>query len=134
MNIYSLQYPVRHDDLDFMGIVGNAEWITILTRARIELLDKIDYPITKMIQQKLGGVVSEMTVKYLKAAQYGDALKVEISATSRFTKGLVLHYSVENQKSEVCLVADVTMIFINHEGRATEMPVEIAEKLFDESA
>jgi acyl-CoA thioester hydrolase len=83
MNSHTFEYPVRHDDLDFMGIIGNAEWVTILTRARIELLDKIEYPVTKMIQQKLGGVVSEMTVKYLKPAHYGDRLKVEITPTER---------------------------------------------------
>jgi acyl-CoA thioester hydrolase len=130
MNNYTFQYPVRHDDLDFMGIIGNAEWITILTRARIDLLDKIEYPITKMLEQKLGGVVSDMTVKYLKAAYYGDILNVEISPTSRFAKGLMMHYTVKNQKDEVCLVADVTIIFINHEGRAIEMPAEISKKLF----
>ena len=37
MRKFTFDYPVRHDDLDFMAIIGNAEWITILTRARIEL-------------------------------------------------------------------------------------------------
>ena len=42
MKTFTFDYPVRHDDLDFMAIIGNAEWITILTRARIELLDRIN--------------------------------------------------------------------------------------------
>ncbi len=131
MKTFKFQYPVRHDDLDFMAIIGNAEWITILTRARIELLDRIEYPLTKMLQQKMGGVVSEMNVKYLKPAKFGNVLNVTITPTKQFSKGVVLHYSVENQKNEVCLEATVTMIFIAHEGVPTEMPPIIAQKLFD---
>jgi len=134
MKTFTFEYPVLHDDLDFMAIIGNSEWITILTRARIELLDRIEYPLTKMLQQKLGGVVSEMTVKYLKPARFGDTLRIDITPASQFAKGLVLHYSVRNKKNEVCLVADVTMIFINHEGKSAEMPELISQKLFNSPA
>ena len=131
MKTFTFEYPVRHDDLDFMAIIGNAEWITILTRARIDLLDSIQYPITRMIQERIGGVVSEMNVKYLNPARFGDSLKVVITPTSQFAKGLVLNYSVENQKNEVCLVAVITIIFINHEAKTVEMPEMIRQKLFD---
>ncbi len=133
MNKHTFQYTVRHDDLDFMGIIGNAEWVTILTRARIELLDRIEYPITKMIEHRLGAVVSEMTVKYIKTAYLDDVIQVSIEPTSLISKGLILRYSVRNQKNQICLTADVAMIFINHEVRATGLPAEIAHKLFGET-
>jgi acyl-CoA thioester hydrolase len=124
------EYPVRHDDLDFMGIIGNTEWITILTRARIDLLERIDYPMTMLMQQKIGGVVSELTVKYLMPVRFGDIVEIQITPTNQFVKGLTLHYSVTNQRNEVCLIADVTMIFINQDGKSIKMPKPIATKLF----
>lgn len=132
MQSYTFEYSIRHDDLDFMGIVGNAEWITLLTRARIDLLDRINFPLSEMIRQKIGGVVSEMSVKYLKPARFGDKIAITITPTSRFEKGLVLHYSIQNQNNNQCLSADVTMIFINHEGKPTTTPEPIAAKLFTE--
>lgn len=130
MQTYTFEYPVRHDDLDFMGIVGNAEWVTLLTRARIELLDKINFPLSEMIKQRIGGVVSEMTVKYIKPAKFGDSLIITVTASKQFEKGLILHYVIHKKDNIECLTADVTMIFINHEGTAIAMPEQIKTTLF----
>lgn len=131
MKSFVFNYPVRVDDLDFMAIVGNAEWVTLLTRARMELLDKIEFPITEMIKQKVGGVVANLSIKFKKPAYYGDSLKITINPDSPFKKGLVLKYLIENQKNEECLSADVTIIFIDEKSRPVEMPEEIALRLFD---
>lgn len=70
MKTYVFNYPVRIDDLDYMGIVGNAEWVTILTRARIDLLNEINFPISEMMRLKLGGVVSKLNMDFKKPAYY----------------------------------------------------------------
>ncbi len=132
MQTYTFEYTVRHDDLDFMGIVGNAEWVTLLTRARIDLLDRINFPLSEMIKQKVGGVVSEMTVKYIKPAKFGTKLFIAITPTKKFDKGLVMHYSITNHDNTEYLSADVTLIFINGEGKPTSMPEPISSQLFAE--
>lgn len=131
MKTFIFNYPVQIDDLDFMAIIGNSEWVTLLTRARIQLLDKIEFPITEMIKQKIGGVVSNLSIKFKKPAHYSDNLKITITPDSPFKKGLILKYLVENQNNEECLSADVTIIFVNEKGRPVEMPEKIAHGLFD---
>ena len=130
MKSYIFNYPVRLDDLDFMGIVGNAEWITLLTRARIDLLEIIEFPFSEMMKQKVGGVVVELNVKYLKPASFGDQLKIKIIPDNPFKKGLVLKYSVENQNNNECLLADVKIMFVDFNGKPTGMPEKIAQNLF----
>lgn len=54
MKTFEFTYSVRLDDLDYMGIVGNANWLTFMERARIEMLDKISFPFSEMIKQNKG--------------------------------------------------------------------------------
>tara|TARA_R110000868_G_scaffold301241_1_gene561673 strand:- start:724 stop:1152 length:429 start_codon:yes stop_codon:yes gene_type:complete len=122
MNTFEFSYPVRIDDLDFMGIIGNSEWVTLLTRARIDLLEHIQYPITQMMKDKIGGVVSEMTIKYMKPAKYGDVLKVEITPHNHFSKGLCLKYIARKNNHEICVEADVTIIFVDSIGTPVAVP------------
>lgn len=130
MKTFTFEYPIRLDDLDYMGIVGNAEWITLLTRARIDLLEKIEFPFSEMMKQKVGGVVAELNIKFLKPAFFGDHLKIEITPDSPFKKGLKLKYSVANQKNETCLTGETKIIFVDASGRPTIMPEKIAQNLF----
>src|SRR3990167_3171114 len=111
MKSFTFEYPIRLDDLDYMGIVGNAEWITLLTRARIDLLEKIEFPFSEMMKQKIGGVAADLNIKFLKPAYFGDQLKIKIVPDSPFKKGLLLKYLVENQKNEECLTGEVKIIF-----------------------
>ncbi|TAK71559.1 MAG: acyl-CoA thioesterase [Gammaproteobacteria bacterium] len=133
MNVYEFSYPVRLDDLDYMGIVGNSNWLTFLERSRIDLLDKVGFPFSEMMKNKIGGVVAEANVKFLKPAFFGDTLKIKVSPHSPFKKGLLLQYIVENQKNELSLTAEIKIIFVDESGRATKMPDKISENFFGTS-
>lgn len=130
MKSYNFNYTVRLDDLDYMGIVGNAEWITIMTRARIDLLDRIHFPITEMIKREMGGVVTELNVMYKTPSYYGDNVTVTITPYNPFKKGLYLKYHVVNQNNAECISADVKIIFVDKMGRSALIPEEISMNLF----
>ena len=132
MKKYTFEYTIRLDDLDYMGLVGNANWLIILERARIELLDQIQYPFSKMLKNKIGGVVAEAKVKFLKPAFFNDKLTVNIQAHSPFSKGFILNYIVNNQNGTECLSADITMIFVDQSGKSIPTPEELTMQLFDQ--
>jgi acyl-CoA thioesterase FadM len=71
MKEYTFEYTVRLDDLDFMNVVGDNQWLVFLQRARIELMDRIGFPYTEMIRQKIGGVVAENHIRYMRPAVFG---------------------------------------------------------------
>jgi len=54
MEDYNFSYKVRLDDLDYMGIVGNSHWMIFLERARIDLLEQINFSFSEMKKQKIG--------------------------------------------------------------------------------
>lgn len=130
MTPFKFNYKVRLDDLDYMGIVGNGDWMIFMERARIELLEEIGFPFSEMKRRQIGGVVAEASVKYLRPAIFGDELAVEITAHSPFEKGAGLKYRITNQRGDDCLHADLRMVFVDGTGRPTTMPDEIKNKLF----
>jgi len=134
MNSYTFTYKVRLDDLDYMGIIGNSEWLIFLERARIDLLEKIGFPFSKMMKEKIGGVVAEANIKFLKPAFFDDQLNIKIMPHSPFSKGFILKYLVTNQKNVDCLSADITMVFVDPHGKSTNTPEYIKNKFFDMSA
>ena len=130
MNSYTFTYKVNLDDLDYMGIVGNSDWLIFLERARIDLLEKIELPFSEMVKQKIGGVVEEANIKFIKPAFFDDQLKINIMPHDPFSKGFVLRYFVTNQRGEECLTADITIIFVDQNGVSTDVPKTISDKLF----
>jgi acyl-CoA thioester hydrolase len=134
MNTYMFNYKVRLDDIDYMGIVGNSQWLIFLERARIDLLEKIGFPFSEMMKQKIGGVVSEANLKFLRPAIFDDELKINIMPHSPFSKGLYLKYVVENQKVIECLTADIKIVFVDQHGKSTNMPEHIRIEFFADVA
>lgn len=127
MNYFN--YKVRLDDLDYMGLVGNSHWLTFLERARIELLETIGFPFSTMMKNKIGGVVSEAKIKFIKPAFFDDEVKISIEPHSPFNKGIILRYLVTNQRDEECLNADITIIFVDASGKSINIPDDIRIRL-----
>jgi len=131
MEDYNFSYKVRLDDLDYMGIVGNSHWMIFLERARIDLLEQINFSFSEMKKQKIGGVVAESNIKFLRPAFFDDQLEITIRPHSLFSKGFILNYKVKNQKNIECLSAEITMIFVDFDGKSIKIPDGIRNKLFD---
>lgn len=131
MKDYSFTYKVRLDDLDYMGIVGNSQWLIFLERARVDLLEKINFPFSEMKKQKIGGVVAEANIKFLRATFFNDTLEINIHPHSPFSKGLILSYKVQNQNNIICLTAEITMIFVDADGKSTQIPETLRSKFID---
>jgi acyl-CoA thioester hydrolase len=134
MTSYTFNYHVRLDDLDYMGIVGNSQWLIFLERARIDLLEKIGFPFSEMMKQKIGGVVAEANIRFIKPAYFNDRLTINLKPQKLFSKGFVLNYIVLNQNNFECLTADITIVFVNHCGKSIKIPEEIKNKLLLMSA
>ncbi len=134
MKSFEFQYRVRLDDLDFMGVVGDERWLTFLQRARIELLEQIGFSYQEMTRRKIGGVVAENHIKYLRPATYGEQLTVQVTPHDPFKLGLSLSYAVRNASGVQCITSQMKLIFIDGEsGRPTRMPEEIVTALFPEA-
>ncbi|MCW5590175.1 MAG: acyl-CoA thioesterase [Legionellales bacterium] len=130
MKTYHFNYKVRLNDIDFMGIVGHAQWLTILMEARLHLLQEVGMPFAQMLKENIGGVVAEAQVKYLKPAYYDDNLSIMMNPHTPFNKGLFIKYTVVNQQQQDCLQADLKLVFVDNTGKPVAMPEKIVQEFF----
>ena len=127
--VFTFEYRVRLDDLDYMGIVGNARWLTLLERARADLLTAIDYPMTRFFSEKIGAVVADLTIKYIRPARMDDTVSIEISVEELADVFGNLHYVASSKSGQPFVKAQTKMVFVDEAGRPTKVPEEIRASL-----
>jgi acyl-CoA thioester hydrolase len=126
---FRFDYRVRLDDLDYMGIVGNSDWLTFLERARADLLAAVGYPMERFFAEGLGGVVADLRVRYLRPARFGAIVSVRVSARELGDTSGVLDYVAEGPDGKAYIQAETKMVFVGKDGRPVRMPDEIRAAL-----
>ncbi len=71
-------FPVRvyYEDTDVAGIVYYANYLRFLERGRTEWLRTLGLDQTILFEQGLAFAVTELSIKYMKAARFNDMMEV----------------------------------------------------------
>jgi acyl-CoA thioester hydrolase len=127
-------WPVRvyWEDTDGGGVVYHARYLNFFERARTELLRARGIDQTELKEQHgFIWVVTEMDVKFRKAAKLDDELVV--SADFRWMKGVRQGFHQEitrKENGELVASAEVTAVMLHAESlKPARMPTWIKEKL-----
>ena len=133
-SVGSLSWPLRvyWEDTDGGGVVYHARYLAFFERARTEYLrargiDQMD------LKEQFGfvWVVTEMNVKFRKAARLDDELLV--SADLTWSKGVRQGFHQEitqKENGEVVAIAEVTAVMLHADSfKPARMPAWIKEKL-----
>ncbi len=126
-------YVIDLTDLDYMNIVGNAAWLLILQKARGDLLRQLGYPIERLFEDGIGGVVQEARVLYLRSGRFMDPIRVETVATDPTNTGLILRHRVTHSATGKLLIkGELSMVFVDNGNgyKGMAMPEEIRRGLF----
>lgn len=134
MKTRAFSWPVRvyWEDTDGGGVVYHARYLNFFERARTELLRAIGIDQTEL-QQQHGyiWVVTEMNVKFRKAARLDDELLV--TADFQWMKGVRqgFHQEITRKNNGVLIAtAEVTAAILHADTlKPARMPVWIREKL-----
>ncbi|MDC0535806.1 acyl-CoA thioesterase [Francisellaceae bacterium] len=129
MKTYDYQYTIKLDDMDFQGHVGNANWLILLERARVELIKDLGYPYDELARDELGSVVARANLRYLLPAFYDDVITISIQITEIGDNHLMLKHKCRNQNRKICLTAELKIVFINKAGRPINVPKTIRSHL-----
>ena len=71
--------PVQYYETDMMGVAHHANYLHWMEEARIDFMDRIGFPYTRM---EAGGVVSpvvEIACRYRKSCTFGDVISIRRS-------------------------------------------------------
>lgn len=76
MDKFSINVRVYYEDTDAGGIVYHANYLKFCERARTDWLRHVGLTQHKMLEQKIGFVVSSLRCRFRKAAKLDDLLTV----------------------------------------------------------
>ncbi len=75
----SVEVEVPFHDVDLVGVVWHGHYLKYLENARWALMDRIGFNLEQMIASGFSWPVVSVQVKYVRAARYGDRLRVQAS-------------------------------------------------------
>lgn len=114
-----IQVPFH--DVDMMMVTWHGHYVKYLEVARCELLDRIHYNYTEMVQSGYAWPVVDMAIRYVKPARFGQWIRVEAALVEyeyrlridyvirdrdtgmKLTKGHTIQVAVNVDTHEMCL-------------------------------
>ena len=80
-------------DLDPMGVVWHGNYVKYLEVARCDLLSKIGYTYTDMMNEGIAYPVATMDLKFIKSAVFSQKLKV-VTEITEYDPALYIKYEI----------------------------------------
>jgi acyl-CoA thioester hydrolase len=117
---HKIKIKVRFSDLDAMGHVNNATFLTYLEEARIAYFnDVLALPKNSL---DFGAVIARIEIDYLHQISIGDELEIltrisEFGSKSATIENLILIKS--NQKEVVAAAANTKLVYYDYKKRET---------------
>lgn len=95
----NVEVTVPFHDVDLAGVVWHGHYAKYLENARWALMDRIGFGLDAMIASGYLWPVVSLQVKYVRAARYGDKLRVQASVVEWETR-LGINYLILDCKDD----------------------------------
>ncbi len=95
----SVDVQVPFHDVDLAGVVWHGHYMKYLENARWAVMERIAFPLDAMFASGFLWPIVGLQVKYVRAARYGDQLRVQGSLVEWETR-LVINYLIRDAKDD----------------------------------
>ena len=113
---------VHYYETDRMDVVHHANYIRWIEEARIDFMDQIGFPYSKMEAQGVLSPVKSISCNYLRPCTFGDAIDITVSVVSFNGVVLVIRYEmVKSGNEDVLCTATSEHVFLDREGHFVRM-------------
>ncbi len=125
---FSTKIPVRIQDVNYGGHVGNDAILSIMHEARMKYLKHFGYS-----EMDFGGtsmIMADSAIEYKGESFYGDELQVYVQANDFHKVGFDLVYMIINQNEQPVANAKTGMLCFDYKARKlVRMPEEVQNKI-----
>jgi len=124
------EYRVIFSDIDSMGVVYYANYLSWFERGRTEFFREIELPYTEIVKQGIMIPVAEVYCKYHKPARYDDVVQIETTVSSFKRVSIVFDCEIYRKSDRTLLVSGHTKhAFLDLNGKIVKIPDFIHEKI-----
>lgn len=130
LNRYRFRFPVevRFRDLDALGHVNNAVFLTYLESARIAWWLHVNQ---RTDLRGMDMILARVEIDYRSPVSFGEALEVGVRCASIGRSSFVLESALSEQQSGR-LLAEARKVLVHYDyaaGRSTPLPAELRRRL-----
>ena len=122
---------VPFHDVDMMMVAWHGHYVKYFEVARCELLDKINYGYSEMLQSGYAWPVIDMSIRFVKPARFGQWITVH-SALVEYENRLRIDYQIRCRDTGVRLTKGHTIqvaVTVDTQEMQFESPPVLAQKL-----
>ncbi len=119
---------VNYYETDKMGITHHSNYIRFMEEARIDFLEKLGYPMTRLEEEGVVSPVVSVECKYKAPSTFSDMLKITVRVEKYTGVKVVFAYVGENTETgKVVFEATSTHCFVNAQGRPVSVKKNFPE-------
>lgn len=107
---------VHYYETDMMGITHHANYILWMEEARIDFMDQLGFPYSKMESDGIRSPLRSISCVYKNSSTFGDTIIIDVSLESFNGVLLTILYEMRNQKNEIICEARSEHVFVNRGG------------------
>ncbi len=107
----------RYSEVDQMGYVYHANYVTYCHQARTELLRKLGIEDRKLESQQIMMPVISMNLQYHSPAHYDETVTVTTRIKTMPNTRFTFNFEFKNQGGKLICTAESTVVFVNSETR-----------------
>ena len=122
--IHKTQLRPRYGEVDRMGYVYHANYITYCHQARTELLREFGINDSVLEENSIMLPVISMDLRYFKPAYYDELLTIKTVIRKLPEVRFHFEFEIRNEAKEKVCTANSTVVFVNS---ATRKPVKVPE-------
>lgn len=129
---YSLPITVAFRDIDALGHVNNAVYLSYFEQARIGYSFQL---INGATLKDLTFILAEANVSYLRPVYFGDQLEIGVRVSEIGTKSFAMQYGVRNGHAEIVARGRTVQVWFDYDTRrSVPVPDEFRRKVAQDNA
>ncbi|ERH09709.1 MAG: putative thioesterase [halophilic archaeon J07HX64] len=119
-----VELPVRYRDIDTLGHVNNAVYVTYLEQARVEYIREV----LGTTPDDPGFVVAHISVDYERAIGLGETVVVALGVTGIGQSSVTMEYEIRTDGA-LAATAETTIVALGETGDPTPIPEGWRERI-----
>lgn len=130
MLVDKMQIRPRYGEVDQMGYVYHANYVSYCHQARTELMRKLGIPDSLLEENNVMLPVISFNIRYKKPAHYDEALTISTIVREMPKVRFQFEFEIRNENSELVSAASSTVVFVEKENRKPiSIPAFVADAL-----
>ena len=114
-------------ETDRMGIIHHANYVLWFEEARVDLLEKLNFPYEKVMEHNIDFGVLDVYCEYKSMVQFGETVNIYVSLEELKEMRMSLDYKIINARSgEICTLGKTKHFFYSSSKRR---PVSLKKEI-----